>query len=140
NPLKTIGLRLGEQVKQAYQELAFSQACEAILLLVQASNKFIDQQAPWSLYKQGQQETVEKVLYAVLESVRVAAYLLSPIIPNISSDIYQQLGFGINFNDQIQSSVIAPFAIHSTWGILSSKQQLGTPQPIFKRIEPPKSD
>ncbi|MHC5830354.1 MAG: methionine--tRNA ligase, partial [Nostoc sp.] len=65
---------------------------------------------------------------------------LSPIIPNISSDIYQQLGFGINFNDQIQSSVIAPFAIHSTWGILSSKQQLGTPQPIFKRIEPPKSD
>ncbi|MCC5608072.1 methionine--tRNA ligase [Nostoc sp. CHAB 5834] len=140
NPLRTIGLRLGEHVKQAYQELAFSEACEAILSLVQASNKFIDEQAPWSLYKQGQQESVEKVLYAVLESVRLAAYLLSPIIPNISSDIYQQLGFGINFNDQIQSSITAPFATHATWGILSSKQQLGKAQPIFKRIEPPKND
>jgi len=140
NPLKAIGLRLGEHVKQAYGALAFNQACEAILLLVQASNKFIDEQAPWSLYKQGQQEALEKVLYAVLESVRLAAYLLSPIIPNISSDIYQQLGFGVNFDDQIQSSITTPFTTHATWGILSSKQQLGTPQPIFKRIELPKND
>ncbi|MFN6534942.1 MAG: methionine--tRNA ligase [Nostoc sp. EkiNYC01] len=140
NPLKTIGLRLGEQVKQAYEQLAFNQACESILLLVQASNKFIDEQAPWSLYKQGQQQEVEKVLYAVLESVRLAAYLLSPIIPNISSDIYRQLGFGINFNDQIETSLNAPFATHAAWGVLSSKQKLGTPQPIFKRIEQLKND
>ncbi|MBC1237700.1 methionine--tRNA ligase [Nostoc sp. 2RC] len=140
NPLKTIGLRLGEQVKQAYEQLAFNQACESILLLVQTSNKFIDEQAPWSLYKQGQQQEVEKVLYAVLESVRLAAYLLSPIIPNISSDIYQQLGFGINFNDRIQSSLNAPFATHATWGLLSGNQQLGKAQPIFKRIEPTKND
>ncbi|MBW4673804.1 MAG: methionine--tRNA ligase [Desmonostoc geniculatum HA4340-LM1] len=140
NPLKTIGLRLGEQVKQTYEQLAFNQACESILLLVQASNKFIDEQAPWSLYKQGQQQEVEKVLYAVLESVRLAAYLLSPIIPNISSDIYRQLGFGINFNDQIETSLNAPFATHAVWGVLSSKQKLGTPQPIFKRIEQLKND
>ncbi|MDZ8184183.1 MAG: methionine--tRNA ligase [Nostoc sp. ChiSLP02] len=140
NPLKTIGLRLGEQVKQAYEQLAFNQACEAALLLVQAGNKFIDEQAPWSLYKQGKQQEVEEVLYAVLESVRLAAYLLSPIIPNISSEIYRQLGFGINFNDRIQSSLNAPFATHAAWGVLSSKQPLGTPQPIFKRIEPPKND
>lgn len=140
NPLKAIGLNLGEKVKQAYEAIAFNQACEAILLLVQASNKFIDDQAPWSLYKQGQQQEVEKVLYAVLESVRLAAYLLSPVIPNISSDIYQQLGFGIDFNDQITTAISAPFTIHSKWGILSNKQQLGTPQPIFKRLELPKND
>lgn len=139
NPLKAIGLRLGEQVKQAYEALAFNQACEAVLLLVQASNKFIDEQAPWSLYKQGNQQALEEVLYAVLESVRLAAYLLSPVIPNISSDIYQQLGFGINFNEQIKSAIAAPFAIHGEWGVISSKQQLGTPQPIFKRIETPKN-
>jgi methionyl-tRNA synthetase len=140
NPLKAIGLRLGEQVKQAYEALAFNQACEAVLSLVRASNKFIDEQAPWSLYKQGQQQALAEVLYTVLESVRLAAYLLSPVIPNISSDIYQQLGFGINFNDQTESVIIAPFHIHAVWGLLSSQQQLGTPQPVFKRIEPPKND
>ncbi|WP_017654556.1 methionine--tRNA ligase [Fortiea contorta] len=140
SPLKAIGLCLGEQVKQAYEALAFNQACESVLLLVQASNKFIDEQAPWSLYKQGQQQVLEQVLYAVLESVRLAAYLLSPVIPNISGDIYQQLGFGINFNDPIESATTAPFGSHAQWGLLSSKQQLGTPQPIFKRIELPKND
>lgn len=139
NPLKAIGSRLGEQVKSAYEALAFNQACWAILLLVQASNKFIDEQAPWSLYKQGQQQVLEEVLYTVLESVRLAAYLLSPVIPNISSDIYQQLGFGINFNEQIESAIVAPFVIHAQWGVLSTKQKLGTPQPIFKRIELPKN-
>ncbi|PLZ96819.1 methionine--tRNA ligase, partial [Fischerella thermalis CCMEE 5328] len=83
SPLKSIGLRLGEQVKNAYEALAFNQACDAILKLVRASNKYIDEQAPWSLYKQGQQQATEKVLYSVLESVRLAAYLLSPVIPNI---------------------------------------------------------
>lgn len=140
HPLKSIGLRLGEQVKHAYEELAFNQACEAILALVQASNKFIDDQAPWSLYKQGHLQAVEQVLYAVLETVRLAAYLLSPIIPNLSGDIYQQLGFGINFNEQIKTSIAAPFSTHGTWGILSSQQTLGEPKPIFKRIEVPKNN
>jgi methionyl-tRNA synthetase len=135
NPLKAIGLNLGEKVKLAYESLAFNQACETVLSLVQASNKYIDEQAPWTLYKQGQQQEVETVLYTVLESVRLAAYLLSPIIPNISSDIYQQLGLEINFNEQTAS-----FSTHSQWGLLSNQQKLGKPQPIFKRIEPLKND
>jgi methionyl-tRNA synthetase len=57
------------------------------------------------------------------------------VIPNISSNIYQQLGFGIDFNEQ---TATAPFEIHSQWGLLSHKQNLGEPQPIFKRIETPK--
>ena len=140
NPLKAIGLDLGEKVKNAYEALAFNQACESILTLVRVGNKFIDDQAPWTLYKIGQQQAVEQTLYAVLESVRLAAYLFSPIIPDISSDIYEQLGFKINFNQQIQSSTAAPFAIHSTWGVLSNEQKLGTPKPIFQRIELPKND
>ncbi len=139
HPLKSIGFRLGEQVKNAYEALAFNQACETVLLLVQASNKFIDEQAPWSLYKQGQQQAVEQVLYTVLESVRLAAYLLSPIIPNISSDIYQQLGFGIDFNDQLQTSISAPFAIHGTWGVLDNQNRFSKPHPIFQRIESAKT-
>lgn len=135
HPLKAIALPLGEQVEQSYHALAFNQACEAILNLVRASNKFIDEQAPWTLYKQGRQQEVERVLYAVLESVRLAAYLLSPIIPSISTEIYKQLGFAIDFNNKNQISIAAPFHIHATWGILSKNQQLGDPRPVFQRLE-----
>jgi len=75
------------------------------------------------------------VLYSVLESVRLAAYLLSPIIPNLSSEIYKQLGFDINFNDKVQILTTTPFTTHATWGILSDKQKLGEPRPVFQRIE-----
>ena len=135
HPLKAIGLGLGDRVLQAYAVIAFNQACEEILTLVRASNKFIDEQAPWTLYKQGQGQAVEAVLYAVLESVRLAAYLLSPIIPNISTEIYQQLGNITDFNDKTQISSAAPFTTHATWGILIPNQKLGEPRPIFQRLE-----
>ncbi|MBV9389516.1 MAG: methionine--tRNA ligase [Chroococcidiopsidaceae cyanobacterium CP_BM_ER_R8_30] len=135
HPLKAIGLELGEQAKHLYEALAFNQACEAILDLVRASNKYIDTQAPWKLYKQENQQEGNQVLYAVLESVRLAAYLLSPVIPNLASEIYRQLGFVIDFNDKAQISIEAPFTTQATWGILSNKQKLGEPRPIFRRIE-----
>ena len=140
HPLKAIGLNLGDRVSQSYASLAFSRACEEIFTLIRACNKFIDEQAPWSLHKQGQHQAVAQVLYAVLESVRLAAYLLSPIIPNISSAIYQQLGFLIDFNDKTLINVKTPFTIHTAWGTLAARQSLGEPQPVFVRLELPPPD
>ncbi len=135
NPLKSLGSPLGQTVAQAYESLAFSEACNAVLTLVQAGNKYIDEQAPWSLYKQGQLEQVSQVLYTVLESVRLAAYLLSPIIPEVSGAVYQQLGFPVNFNQKNSIGVELPYSIHSCWGLLPPNQKLEQPQPVFKRLE-----
>ncbi|HEY9637127.1 MAG TPA: methionine--tRNA ligase [Coleofasciculaceae cyanobacterium] len=135
NILKEIGLKLSDRVAQSYESLAFSEACREIFTLVRACNKFIDEQAPWSLYKQGNLPAVEQVLYTVLESVRLAAYLLSPIIPSISTDIYQQLGFSIDFNEKTFIHESAPYATHATWGTLPTHQRLGDPKPVFARLE-----
>jgi methionyl-tRNA synthetase len=135
NPLITVGRDLGDRVADAYSSLAFSEACEAILTLVRMGNKFIDEQAPWSLYKQGQHSAVEQILYTVLETVRLSTYLLSPITPNLSTAIYKQLGLKINFDDQTLIHVSAPFSTHARWGTLSPNQTLGEPQPVFQKLE-----
>jgi len=67
-------------------------------------------------------------VYAVLESVRLAAYLLS-IIPNVSNDIYQQLGFAIDFNETTQISL----RLYTT-GVTKVKQKLGEPDQFFQRL------
>lgn len=126
---------LGDRVSRGYEALAFSDACESILTVVRAGNKYIDEQAPWSLYKKGEHQAVEHILYTVLEAVRLSAYLLSPIIPTVSTAIYQQLGFSVDFADQVKTSQDIPFEIHSRWGALSAGQALGNPQPVFQRIE-----
>lgn len=135
HPLVAIAAPLGDQVQQAYTQLAFSEACQACLRLVQAGNKFIDEQAPWQLYKQGQTAQAEAVLYVILESVRLAAYLLSPIIPTTSTKIYQQLGFAVDFNDRARIATIAPFDQHAQWGYLPAGQVLAEPEPVFRRLE-----
>jgi methionyl-tRNA synthetase len=136
NILRSKGEVLSRAVTEAYEALAFSQACESVLALIRASNKFVDEQAPWTLYKQGKQVELEQVLYTVLETVRLAAYLLSPVIPNLSTAIYRQLGYTANFNDQTAGQVL-PFAEHTKWGVLPGGQPLGEPQSIFPRLDPP---
>ncbi|MDA0266336.1 MAG: methionine--tRNA ligase [Cyanobacteria bacterium] len=132
--LKSKGAILATTVEAAYEALAFSQACEAVLGLVRSCNKFLDEKAPWSLYKQGQQAETERVLYAVLESVRLAAYLLSPIVPGLAIAIYSQLGLAADFNDRAIGQTL-PYSVHSRWGYLPASQALGKAEPIFQRIE-----
>ncbi|MBW4551869.1 MAG: methionine--tRNA ligase [Aphanocapsa sp. GSE-SYN-MK-11-07L] len=135
HPLQILGKSAGVWAAKHYQSLAFSQACEVALSLVRAGNKFVDEQAPWTLYKKGEQESVNRVIYAVLESVRLAAHLLSPIIPNISTEIYRQLGYDLKFNLQGIVAGGAPNIDLSQWGSLQGGQVLGTPQPVFQKIE-----
>jgi methionyl-tRNA synthetase len=135
NPLADLGKDLGDRVSLAYQTLAFSQACDLVLALIRLGNKYIDEQAPWSLYKKGEHQIVNDILYTVLESVRLAAYLLSPIIPGVSRAIYQQLGFSADFLNQAEIDQTAPFKVHAFWGALPPNQPFGDPQPVFPRLE-----
>ncbi len=133
--LKAKGLVLAATVEAAYDALAFSQTCEAVFGLVRSGNKFLDEKAPWTLYKQGQQVETERVLYAVLESVRLAAYLLSPLVPGLAIAIYSQLGLTADFNDLAIGQTL-DYSVHSRWGYLPARQPLGKAEPIFQRIEP----
>ena len=133
--LRSLGTNLAQKVTKAYNNLQFKQACESILELANASNKYIDDNAPWVLFKEGKQEPIEQVLYAVLESIRLSAYLLSPIVPNISNDIYQQLGFELDFNNKTQINSSDIFARHSQWGQLTANQNLNKARPIFAQLE-----
>ncbi|MBP0000803.1 MAG: methionine--tRNA ligase [Cyanobacteria bacterium SID2] len=135
--IRSLGDSLTETVTSAYDSFELHRACESILGLVRACNKFLDDRAPWTLYKKGEQAAVEEVLFAVLESVRLAAYLLSPVVPGLSTSIYQQLGFSTDF-DRIDSVLeTSPFEVHSRWGTLSPNQVLNQPSPVFLRIEVP---
>ncbi|NDJ18410.1 methionine--tRNA ligase [Myxacorys almedinensis] len=135
NPLKAAGVGLCDRAHKAYSALAFSVACNEILTLVRMGNKYIDDQAPWTLYKQGNQAAVEQVLYVVLESVRLAAYLLSPIIPGVSTAIYRQLGYAVDFSNAPLLDQASTAPNHDDWGILSANQPLADPHPVFQKLE-----
>jgi methionyl-tRNA synthetase len=92
------------------------------------------------LFKAGKQNEVEQILYSVLESIRLSAYLLSPIVPNLSIDIYQQLGFSGEFNNKTFVKEADLWDKHSQWGHLKANQNLDKAKPIFLRLELPSND
>lgn len=134
DPLRLLGQDLGAQVAEAYQHFALHRACGLPLALAQRANKWIDEQAPWQLAKTGAQADLEAVLYRLLEAVRLAAYLLSPVIPQTSTRIYQQLGYEVDFDQNPPSD----YDQHAQWGALPVGQPVEEPEPVFARIGVPK--
>ncbi|HEY9688647.1 MAG TPA: methionine--tRNA ligase [Coleofasciculaceae cyanobacterium] len=138
DPLRVLGSSLGDRVAQAFQSLAIHEACHGVLMLAQAGNKYLDERAPWTKFKQGDRAAVEEILYAVLESVRLAAYWLSPVVPHLSGAIYAQLGFAVDFDAVgTDPTVLDRLAGHGSWGRLPAGQPLAEPQPVFQKLELP---
>ncbi|MFZ9737491.1 MAG: methionine--tRNA ligase [Prochlorotrichaceae cyanobacterium] len=140
HPLKAIGTTVKDRVSTAYENLAFSQVCHTLLELVQTGNRYLDQAAPWTRYKEGNTEAVAEILYTVLESVRLAAYWLSPIVPALSTQIYQQLGYSVDFGDSVKLQATVVLSDHDRWGTLRPDQALANPTPIFRTLELPSAD
>ncbi|MBR3941944.1 MAG: methionine--tRNA ligase [Clostridia bacterium] len=68
-------------------------ALDEIWNLLRRSNKYIDETTPWSLAKdEAQKGRLGTVLYNLLETIRVAADLLAPFMPETAEKIAQQIG------------------------------------------------
>lgn len=137
NNVKQIGEMLKYRLPEGYKLYKFDLVCEDALALVRSCNKFIDESAPWTLYKKGEQKEVEKILYVVLESVRLSAFILAPIIPNISNKIYHQLGYNFDFNQKDLGIKTYMDQGHFEWGILPLNKNLPKPSPVFAKLELP---
>lgn len=87
---------LAQQTLATYTEqleaLQFSHALETLWTLVRAGNKYIDDEEPWRLNREGQTVRLQGVMRRVLEIVRIASVLVSPIMPNKSKAMLNTLG------------------------------------------------
>jgi methionyl-tRNA synthetase len=81
------------EVRYAYESYDFQKAADLILQLVDWANKQINDQEPWTLFKEGKMIELADLMYTVLETLRQVAILLSPITPTLSDEIWSQLGY-----------------------------------------------
>ena len=72
--------------------LRFSQALDARWAPIRAMNKYVDEQAPWTLAKNGETERLGTVIRTLLENMYKVAYLLWPVMPGASTAMQAQLG------------------------------------------------
>ena len=79
-----------------------------IMNIAEEANKYLDENAPWKLAKEGKTEEMNKVLYSIANTIMKIAILLQPIIPYISRQILRELGLefenSVNF-DKLNESL-----------------------------------
>jgi methionyl-tRNA synthetase len=90
--LISLGLDSMQEYIRHFQEFDFAQALEEIWELIRGLNKYIDSQAPWELFKQGQKQRLQTVMAVVLAGLRKVALTLWPVMPQASLQLCKQLG------------------------------------------------
>ena len=113
------------KLREDYNSQLFNVALERVWVLVAASNKYIDEQAPWKLRKTDP-DRMHTVLYTLLETIRCIGILLQPIMPGSSEKILNQLA--------VDTSKRSFAALNSNDG-LEAGTSLQKPNPIFPRFE-----
>ena len=85
------GLR--EKYEAQMEAYAFQNALTEIFKVISRANKYIDENAPWVLAKdESKKPRLARVLYNLLETVRICAGLLQPFMPDTAAEISKRLG------------------------------------------------
>ena len=90
-------VRLGEQVAADYRHsmdaYALHEGAAAAYRLIDGTNEFIAATSPWALAKDpGAADRLTQVLFDAAEAIRLAAVLLTPIMPTASAEILRRVG------------------------------------------------
>ena len=99
------------------KEMKINESIEEIMQFVRSINKYMEHQKPWVLVKEDKNNAA-RVLYTAGESIRIAAVLLSPVMPNRCADVLHVFDSGKS----------------TKWGQLKSGSKLNDHKSLFPRI------
>jgi methionyl-tRNA synthetase len=73
--------------------LALQDGAAAAYRLIDATNEFINENAPWALAKDpAQADRLSAILFDMTEAVRISAILLLPVMPSSCEEILRRVG------------------------------------------------
>lgn len=117
-------------VLAAFEAFEFSKGLETLWAMLSAADKFIVEQAPWTLAKKTEPEARTKLdatLYTAAETLRIATALLAPVLPESAAKIWAQLGM----TEPLESVRLDRLE----WGQLTPGQKIGEVAAVFPRID-----
>ncbi len=116
---------LHEKYEAQMERYAFQNALSEIFAVISRANKYIDENAPWILAKdESKKPRLAKVMYHLLETVRICGGLLQPFMPETSAEIGRRIGA-----DRMDWDSLCEF------GVLASEAQVTAGPALFPRID-----
>jgi len=108
---------------------AFHLALERISSVVKHGNRYVEDNAPWTLAKSGDTARLNTVLYHLIETLRLVAVQLSPFMPEKMAQMLKQIMHTDICVDDLKLLDCAG------WGMLQVGHECQSPSPIFPRMD-----
>ena len=116
---------LHEKYEAQMEHYAFQNALSEVFAVISRANKYIDETTPWVLAKdEAQKPRLARVMYNLLETVRICGGLLQPFMPDTAAEIMKRIGAEACDWDSL-----------CTFGVLSREAQVVSGAPLFPRID-----
>ena len=116
---------LPEKYEEQMEHYAFQNALSEVFAVISRANKYIDENAPWVLAKdESKKARLARVMYNLLETVRVCGGLLQPFMPATSEEIMKRIGAARYDWDSL-----------TKYGTLPAEAQVTAGPALFPRID-----
>ena len=106
-------------------KFVFQSAVIEVFKVIDQANKYIDETAPWILARdEAKKPRLARVMYNLLETIRICAGLLAPVMPETAEKVMDHLG-------------ISEFTWEDlgTWGVLPADAKIGESVILFPRVD-----
>ena len=139
---------LRDKYEEQMEKYAFQNALAEVFKVISRANKYIDENAPWVLAKsEDGKPRLAKVLYNLLETIRICGGLLKPFMPDTAAEIARRLGDARTDWDSLTGFGILPADVATVAGPalfpridvekeLAALEELNKPSVPALQIEP----
>ncbi len=115
--------------ESALEKFDWGIALQSAWSLISAVNVYLAENKPWIAAKQGDDAAVADAVYNALEGTRLAALMVSPVMPNAAKAMARQLGIAESFGAE------GAWEIEKQFGVLKPGTPTGEATPLFPRID-----
>jgi len=85
--------KIWQTVEKNYQDYKVYENLKEIWSLISWADNYIAETTPWAKAKEGKSDEVNQIIYNLLELLKQLAGLVSPILPQTSTEIFKRLNF-----------------------------------------------
>ncbi|MEA4942426.1 MAG: methionine--tRNA ligase [Oscillibacter sp.] len=118
---------LRDKYEAQMEKFQMQNGLEETFKVISRANKYIDETAPWVLAKdEAKKPRLARVMYNLLETLRICGTLLVPFIPDSCAKIFDQIGASAEMTDWDSAA---------NWGVLPADAKVHKGENIFPRID-----
>jgi len=116
---------LRDKYEDQMEKYQFQNALAEVFKVISRANKYIDENAPWVLAKdESKKARLARVMYNLLETVRICAALLEPVMPSTTEKVMGRIGASEYGWDSL-----------ATFGVLPAEAAVVSGDALFPRID-----